>query len=460
MADFELTSPDRVDAGGLEAASSRGSVLRGSSQLFMSRIVGNTGFFVAVLILGRGLPPAERGLFALVTTSAQILARTMNFGVGDAATVLVARDPRRRRTLLTNLLLFTATSTIAAAALMIGIATVVTGALPAHVTRVEVVLLGAAGLVSAVAGVGDSYLIGRGRIATSSTVTAILPWVYALGLGSAWALRGLSVDIALLVWIGAYAGWAAVVIAISARQVGFDRPSVPVLQEMIAFGSRAWIGSLSKLLNYRVDQILLGVIATEAALGYYAVAVNASEVLLQLPSATATALVPILARSASGERLQRTLVTFRILLLIAIIEVVAAAVAGPFLLPVVFGHQYHASIAPFLWLLPGTLGFVASDVFAGALLAQSTPGLSSLASAVALVLGVGLDLLLIPRFGASGAGAAASAAFLAGGITALTAYRRHHRFGLRSLAPGRADLRALIDAARSLASAASRQAPT
>ena len=45
----------------------------------------------------------------------------------------------------------------------------------------------------------------------------------------------------------------------------------------------ARIGSLSRFLNFRVDQILMGFLASEAALGIYAVAVNASEVLLYLP---------------------------------------------------------------------------------------------------------------------------------------------------------------------------------
>jgi O-antigen/teichoic acid export membrane protein len=60
---------------------------------------------------------------------------------------------------------------------------------------------------------------------------------------------------------------------------------------------------------------------------------------------------------------------------------------------------------------------------------------------IALGAGLALDLLLIPRYGASGAAAAASAAFLAGGCGALAAFRRQSVFPWRSLLlPRRGDL--------------------
>jgi Na+-driven multidrug efflux pump len=87
-------------------------------------------------------------------------------------------------------------------------------------------------------------------------------------------------------------------------------------------------------------------------------------------------------------------------------------------------------------------------VFSYALVAGSSPGFSSLGPTVSLGVGIALDLLLIPRFGASGAAAAASAAFLGGGGTAVAAFRHRHPFPWRSLLlPRRGDLavfRALV----------------
>ena len=97
--------------------------------------------------------------------------------------------------------------------------------------------------------------------------------------------------------------------------------------------------------------------------------------------------------------------------------------SGRSLLPAVFGDAFDESIIPFLWLLPGTLGFAASTVFSNALVGSSSPGLSSLGPIVSLTVGFALDLALIPQYDATGAAVAASAAFLAGGAVALATYQ-------------------------------------
>jgi O-antigen/teichoic acid export membrane protein len=114
------------------------------------------------------------------------------------------------------------------------------------------------------------------------------------------------------------------------------------------------------------------------------------------------------------------------------------------LFPLVFGSAFERSAGPFLWLLPGALGFVALAIFSNALVASSAPGLSSTGPLVSLALGVALDLVLIPPFGASGAAAAAATGLLAGGATALGLYRRVATFPVSALlVPERRDLELL-----------------
>ena len=215
------------------------------------------------------------------------------------------------------------------------------------------------------------------------------------------------------------------------RRSSGPSPTTTSGRRSVRYGARAWLGGLAHLLNARVDQVLLGLLASQAALGTYAVAVNASEVLFYLPSAVATALLPAVARSGGAAGVERTLRVFRVVILVTTVAVVMAAVLGPVLLPVVFGAAYQGAVEPFLWLLPSAIGFVASAVFSNALLASGAPALSSLGPVVSLTVGVTLDLVLIPRLGASGAAIAASAALLCGGTAAAVAY------GLRSgLPPG------------------------
>jgi O-antigen/teichoic acid export membrane protein len=420
----------------------------GSAQLFWAKIAGNGGYFVAVLFVARGLGPAGRGTVAFITVTALVVARVAGLGVGESTTVLAARRRSLRPVLLANALLFSLVSGILAAALAS------TGLLlgdvgPAGVGRPELVILGL-GIVACAAGqAGYSFLLGVERIRQLAVVTGITSWVYAGLVLLLSAGPGLTVGRAAMAWTVTEGLRAVILMSLSNRITRLGRPLIGLLGESIAFGLRLWIGSLARFLNFRTDQILMGFLATEAALGFYAVAVNASEVLLYLPSSAATALLPLVARTEREHRAEATLRAFRSVVFVTAAGVAVAALLGPVVLPAIFGEAFEESVGPFLWLLPGTFGFAASSVFSNALVGSSAPSLSSLGPMVSLIVGLALDLVLIPRFDATGAAAAATFAFLAGGATALAVYRRVSPFSWRALlVPQRGDL----DLLRALAS--------
>jgi O-antigen/teichoic acid export membrane protein len=192
-----------------------------------------------------------------------------------------------------------------------------------------------------------------------------------------------------------------------------------------------------------VDQVIMGLIATEAALGIYAVAVNGSELLLYFPTAIATALLPSVAGGDPGLRIERTLRAFRSVIVVTAVSVVIGCVVGSILIPVIYGEAFRPSIGPFLWLMPGALGYAASSLFSNALVASESPGTASFGPIVALVCGVALDFALIPPLGATGAAIAATAAFAAGGIVAMVLYHARMQFGWGALLPRRADVKTL-----------------
>jgi O-antigen/teichoic acid export membrane protein len=426
------------------------AVARGSALLFSSRIVGNAGYFLAVLLLARGLSVPDRGTFAFVAAAALLCGRIAGLGVPDATTVFAAGRPSDRDALLSNALLFATLSSLVVGSLVCGVLFVLGDSRPADVTDGELVLLGLGAIFTALVGAANAFLTGCTRWRTQSAITALTPWLYALLLAIVWAGPGLTVPRALLAWIALQAASAVPLIRASRQEAALRGPSLPLLGESVRFGVRAWVGSVTLLLNYRVDQLLMGFLASQAALGVYAVAVNASEILLIVPSAVGTALIPVLARSDPASRADQTLRTFRLLILITGTAMVLGASLGSVLLPVVFGTDYRAAVVPFLWLVAGTIGFVASDLFSSALVGSSLPGRGSLAPLVSLVVGVALDFALIPPLGATGAAVASACAFLAGGLTALVTYRMHARFAYRVLVPTRNDLAALRDVARDL----------
>jgi O-antigen/teichoic acid export membrane protein len=394
-----------------------------------------------VLILARSLGPTGRGTIAFITVSALVLAKLAGLGMGEAATVLAARRAESRGALLANLVLFVSSSALVVGGLGFAVLLSLSGERPAGIGPAELAILGGAAVAIALIEASAAFLIGCGRLRQVALITATMHWVYPVLLAFGWLVGGLTVTRAAVIWVVSELTIVLVLLGQSVREVGLARPSPRLLLESILFGVRAWAGSLARLLNFRTDQILMGFLASEAALGIYAVAVNTSEALLYLPTATATALVPVVARADSESRAWETLRAFRSTVLVTAGLVVAAAALGPLALPVVFGSAFSGSVVPFLLLVPGAFGFVATAIFSSALMASSSPGRSSLGPFVSLVVSIALDVLLIPRFGASGAAAAASVAFLAGGCTALVVFRRRHPFEWRALVlPRRSDL--------------------
>lgn len=444
------------DTGGLEDGATgpgerprRGSpdwartLASGSILFFASQIVGNAGFFVAVLLLARGLVPADRGTVAFLSTAAVVLARLTGFGVARAASVFAATKPEARAPLLSNLLLFTGGAAAVGSAIVCGALVAVSEHVPEGIGSTELALLGGSAVATALINSGTSFLIGCTRFRQRALAIMVWPWLYALLVLAVWAGPGLTITLSMLVWGISQAVGAAVVIWLCVRGIGFGRPSAPLLRESIAFGVRAWVGSLTQFLNFRLDQVIMGFIATEAALGFYAVAVNVSEVLLLLPGALATAIIPVVARTEPELRADRVLRAFRSLVIVTLPSIAIAGLLGPILVPAVFGSAYEDSVVPFLWLLPGAVGLAALLLFSSALTASSAPGLGSLGPSVSLAAGVALDFALIPPLGATGAAVAASGAYLAGGAVSVLAFRRVAPFALTGMVPRAGDLAAI-----------------
>jgi O-antigen/teichoic acid export membrane protein len=406
---------------------------RGPALLFWAQIVGNSGLFVGMLLVTRALGPSGRGTVAFLTVTALITAWIARLGVTEATVVFAARRADERPVLLANSLSFSAAAGVLAATVVCGTLWFVPALRPASVGGTELAVLAFSIVAACLADAGYRFMLGCSRFRAHALVTAVTSWVYPLLAVVIWAAFGMTIALAAFVWAATQALRAILLIFLAVAREGFGRPSLRVLRESISFGVRAWVGTLADSLGFRIDQILVVLIASEAALGFYVVAVNLSEILLYFPGAVSTALLPVAAGSAAGARLGQTLRAFRSAAFVTLASLLLGAILAPPLIPIVFGASFSASVTPFLLLLPGLIGFTALIVFSNALVASSLPSLSSVAAVVCFIVGLTLDVALIPFFGASGAAAAASGAYCAGGLTALLLYRARAPFRVLEL---------------------------
>jgi O-antigen/teichoic acid export membrane protein len=418
--------------------------------VLVSSVVGNAGYFAAMLVVARVLGPSGRGTVAFITVTALVTSQLANLGVTDATSVMAARSPSLRPILLTNVTLAALAGAAAVGTGVAALLALVPGIRPEGTGGVVLVILVVATTASASAAAGYAFLQGTGRFKPYARVQAASAWAYAAALAVVEVTVGRTVTRAAVIWAGAQGLSGLMLLAAAALDTGVARPDPGLLRESIRFGVRAWIGGLSRLLNARTDQIITGLISTEATLGIYAVAVNSGELTYYLASAAATALLPAVAASDPKVRVERTLRAYRATVLLTLMGMVASAALGPVMLPLVFGQAFRPAVGPFLILIPSAIGFATQGLFSQAALASFAPGRSSLGPLVALITQTALDLVLIPRSGASGAAIAATTALIVGGAVSVWAYRSRFPFHWRALLPRMRDFGELRNLARRL----------
>ena len=451
-------SPSRVgnrSAGNVEPTPT--GMVRGTGLLLLGQVAGNAGFFAASLIIARALGPSGRGAIAFFLASTFLAAYVGRVGFENAATVYAARDRDRQGVVLTNVLLFTVPSSVLAGAALVCVMILLPFELPPSLNDAALVAIAGATVATAFHDVSLAFLLGCRRYAAYALGFGAGPWMYCVILLALAAGPGLDISRVILAWIGYRLALGLLLMAVAARRARPKLPNLPLMREMLGYGVRGWPGTISAFLNLRADQWLMGFISTEAQLGAYAVAVSAADPLLYAPIAAAMALLPV-ASASGGGRTEATLGTVRALLVVTAIGIVVALALGPTVIPALFGAEFEVSVTPFLLLLPAPLGFVLLATFGSALRGAMAPGRAAGAEVIAAAVGLTLNLVLVPRYGASGAAAAASLAFIVGGVSALLAYRRLAGFEIRRLRPGRDDLALVWGVARRAAFAAANAA--
>jgi O-antigen/teichoic acid export membrane protein len=163
--------------------------------------------------------------------------------------------------------------------------------------------------------------------------------------------------------------------------------------------------NLVVLLQIRIDQMLLGMLASAAAVGNFAVASKLSEGLMQGPAIVVRALNPqMLQAKARSEGDFRSVLRrqFEVSVMIAVVIATAFSAASGLLVRILFGPQYHDAAAPLailVWIIvPMTIG----SVNANAVIAQSQTKQTLAKATIGMSMNALLNYLFIPRWGATG----------------------------------------------------------
>lgn len=177
----------------------------------------------------------------------------------------------------------------------------------------------------------------------------------------------------------------------------------------------------------RIDQVMLGAMATQTEVGLYAAAVRISEVWYFVPTAIVSSVFPglVALRSSDPEQFEQKLQQlYNLLAFLGYAVALPVTFLAPWLVQLLFGSAYQAAaplLSVLIWAgLFANLSVVRNSHFIALDWGRSLLWATSLGAAANVL----LNLLLIPRYGALGA---AIATCLSYWVAAHGACYSHHR---------------------------------
>jgi O-antigen/teichoic acid export membrane protein len=344
-----------------------------------ARVAGLTLALLSSIVIARALGPEGTGVYTLAILFPLLIITFTNLGIGPATVYYVAQEKYSLREVLGNNVLLSAVIGTVATLVGLGLVVLSQGQIFPSVAPSYLAL---ALLLVPVNLFSQQYvnhiLLGARRIKEFNAASVLqkllfLPLVFlttvVLGLGvfgALWAtiLSSAVLCVFLFPWVVRIAGGIRY------------RLNYTYLRDAFRYGIKAYLGNIIGFLNYRIEVFLLGIF---------------------LP--VAETFTPLVSRN---------------ILLITALGAVALFLVSEWVIVLLYSEEYLLSVRLFRILLPGIVLLSASRILANDIAGRGRPLLNTYVGAIGVVLQVALNLVWIPRYGASGAAWATTVSY---GIT-------------------------------------------
>jgi O-antigen/teichoic acid export membrane protein len=380
-------------------------VLRNSLLSFAADALARASNTVLLILISRRLGAAEGGMYALAATYTLLFTQLSFWGMDQLLTREVARDRTAASKYVGNFILIRGMVSLALLSLMVFLAKCVMGYAPR--TSTVIVILGLSVVTESVSNICQALFFAFEKMEYSATVGFVVGTLRLLG-GALVLLAGGQVEAVVVVL--SVSSLIGLVLNFWLIYWRFPRPTWRL-------DVRFWLSQLRTALpfvligvfyivEFQNDTLLLSVFKSEEDIGIYNAATTVLFALALVPQAFRVAIFPVMSRLYAAGSLTLALVyekSFKYLLVVSL--PVAAALtlsAGP-VVHLLFGSGFKESAAvlrvviwTFVWLMinvPSARMMVVADA----------QGMLALFQGLSMLLNIGLNLVLIPRMGATGA---------------------------------------------------------
>lgn len=388
---------------------------------------------VTSLMLARLLGPTGRGELAAALLWPQSLVYLGSFGIQDACVYYAARPRMRTGVVLTNaFFLF-----LIQIALLLPLGYLLMPHLLSQQSS-AVITISRPLLITTVLGLASLYatsvLRAKLEMGIFNSLSLILPIGTLAGVIWLLATKRLFLDNIAFLYIILYILLALMSFAALFVKRLWDRFRLdpPLLKQMVTYGAKVQIGSMSQMANIRLDQMLMAALLPATQLGLYVVAVSVANITMVIPTAIRTVLAPSIAQVDQATKdIPNLEAQLRMYWSLNVAVGLAILLLAPFAMTIAFGSAYKAAILPAGILILAMVCLGGKEILSGTAYGLGTPLLVSQAELVSLLItALGLAVLL-PLWGIVGAAVASLLAYGAALATLALRLRQMHQISPR-----------------------------
>ncbi len=374
-----------------------GSVLTG--------IVWQGVMLVSGVLIARILGVEGRGNFALLALFPIVLAQIGSLGLPMAATYYIARDPSNARAIVRSITAPALLQTVILVAIHGSVlAVLIQGASSAF--RIASVFTLAMVPVMLAQQYGIAILQGQRHFARFNALRVLPATFYSTAMVVLFLTSGGRLSSITFFWVAALATAAGITLAIAIRGLpkGHSDAGAKVGRaEMIQFGIKGFIGSISPIEAFRLDQAVVGLLLSPAALGLYVVGMAFTNLPRFIASSIGMVAYPHVADQAGGIATRRStwrFFWFTVAACMPVVLLLEAAVG--WLVPLFFGGEFAGAVALARILLVAAMLLSVRRVLSDCVRGAGFPGygtVAEVASAITLVFAL---VLFAPGYGVEG----------------------------------------------------------
>jgi O-antigen/teichoic acid export membrane protein len=367
-----------------------------------SGVFAQAALAVSGILLARTLGPENRGYLALLLLWPAILSQVGGLGLPFATAYFVARDQAHAAALTRSLMAPAALQTVVLLGCQVAVLLWYDAGKPRPVELASLFTLIAVPAYLA-QDYGLGILQGRQRFLTFNLLRAAAPLLTSLAAAVLFFSHTRDLPTVTLAFMIATAlgGGAALLVAligVSGRRAASSDDSVPGRRQLLTFGVRGLLGSIYPVETFRVDQAVVGLLLSPAALGVYVVALAFTNLPRFIAQSVGMVAYPHIAGAADLQSARRSMWRlFWLVIGLSIAAVIPLEAAVGLLVPLFFGSAFAGGVTAARILLVGVVFLAGRRLLAEALKGTGFP-MAGTVSEIASWLWLAPALaLLIPR---------------------------------------------------------------